>query len=367
MGNGYIINEWALVRRNELVDIPDQLDIHPDFLTELDREEFERAFRHIWNMFYQIYDDISKEPERFAMPVYRTAEYRYGSKEAGESRTAAWRPIYLLLFLFGSGEGREGRFIVNCDHFRKINTVRNSFALLKPLADYGFVFEGLKNGKITPQLESFIIDYPDDSKVLTVLELVAKKVLKTQQITGWSHFGNSFLAWNYRILKDDRNTSEVGYEADYVADKMHNAADMESVFEFHRIMKEQGYCYERGGWNEGPDICYYNSETVMKNKGPYLFRMMSWKADLRLFLRIRNAEKCLSYAEDCSEDIKNMFRHSEPGCHNHTNGTCRSGVGYVYDREERWHCGCCSAAFQLHPKAQDIPSYIRLVELGVKK
>lgn len=163
------------------------------------------------------------------------------------------------------------------------------------------------------------------------------------------------------------NTSNVGYEADYIADRMHNDKDMEFVFEFHRVMKECGYCYERGGWNEGPDICYYNKRTVMENKGPYLFRLMSWKADLQLFLRIRNAEKCLSYIEACSDEIKKMFRHSDPGCHNHTNGTCRNGVGYIYDGEERWHCGCCSAAFKLHPSIEDIPHYLKLVELGVKR
>ena len=105
----------------------------------------------------------------------------------------------------------------------------------------------------------------------------------------------------------------------------------------------------------------------MERKGPYLFRLMSWKADLQLFLRIRNVEKCLSYIVDCSDDIKKMFRHRDPGCHNHSNGTCRSGVGYIYDGEECWHCGCCSAAFKLHPSIDDIPRYLKLIELGVKR
>ncbi len=363
----YIINEWALIRRNEMVDIPDNLDIHPDFLKELGKDEFEAAFRYIWEMFYQILTDISESPQLFSMPVYNPENYRYGSKEAGESRTAAWRPFYLLLFLFGSGETRDGRFTVNCGNYRKINNVKNASAMLKPLTDYGFIFEGLKNGKITAQLESFIIDYPDNTNILTVLELVAKKVLKTQQTGGWSHFGNSFLSWNYRILKDDMNTSDFGYEADYIADKMHSEKDMDFVFEFHRVMKERGFCYERGGWNEGPDLCYYNKRAVMENKGPYMFRLMSWKSELQLFLRIRNAEKCLQYIEDCSDDIKKMFRYTDTGCHNRADGTCRSGIRYMYGGEERWHCGCCSAAFKLQPGIGDIPHYLKMVELGVKR
>lgn len=36
MPDDCIISEWARVRRNEMVDIPDKLDIHPDFLKEAD-------------------------------------------------------------------------------------------------------------------------------------------------------------------------------------------------------------------------------------------------------------------------------------------------------------------------------------------
>jgi hypothetical protein len=248
-----------------------------------------------------------------------------------------------------------------------MNTVKNVSALLKPLTDYGFIFSNLKNYKIAPSLDAFTIEYPDNPDVLTVLEFVAKKVLATQQIRGWNHFGNSFLSWNYRILKDDLNTSNFGYEADYVADKMHNEADKEFVFAFHRVLKESGYCYARGGWNEGPDICYYNGQSVMANKGPYLFRLLSWKSDLQLYLRIRSGEKCLAYLEECSEDIKDMFRYGDPGCQNRINGTCHHGVGYMYEGEARWHCGCCAAAFHLHPKVEDISHYLKLVELGVKR
>lgn len=168
-------------------------------------------------------------------------------------------------------------------------------------------------------------------------------------------------------LKDGLNTSNVGYEADYVADRMHNDADRAFVFEFHRVMKENRYCYERGSWNEGPDLCYYDRKTVMDNKGPYMFKLMSWKSNLLLFLRVRNADKCLSHLEDCSDDIKSMFRHSDPGCHAHASGTCNKGVGYFYDGGERWHCGCCSAAFQLHPSIEDIQHYLKLLELGSKR
>ena len=97
MQDTYLISKWALIRRNELVDIPDKLEIHPDFLRNLSYEEVESAFRHIGDMFYQIYSDTAASPEAFGLPLYKMDEYSYFSKEAREVRTAPWHLFYLLL------------------------------------------------------------------------------------------------------------------------------------------------------------------------------------------------------------------------------------------------------------------------------
>ena len=47
----YLVSEWALIRRNELVDMPEQLVIHTDFLQTLTQEEFARAFREMAKCF----------------------------------------------------------------------------------------------------------------------------------------------------------------------------------------------------------------------------------------------------------------------------------------------------------------------------
>lgn len=86
MGDTYLISKWALVRRNELVDVPDKVEIHPDFLRDLSHEEFESAFRQIHETFYQMYTDMASEPEKFGFPLYKVNECSYFSKEAQEVR-----------------------------------------------------------------------------------------------------------------------------------------------------------------------------------------------------------------------------------------------------------------------------------------
>jgi len=39
----------------------------------------------------------------------------------------------------------------------------------------------------------------------------------------------------------------------------------------------------------------------------------------------------------------------------------------MFEQEEKWHCGCCGAPFRIHPVMEDIPHYLKLMELGGKK
>lgn len=75
----FLVSKWALIRRNELVDIPEKLEIHPDFLREISYEAFERAFREIGELFYRMYTDMANDPQKFGLPLYQAEEYDYFS------------------------------------------------------------------------------------------------------------------------------------------------------------------------------------------------------------------------------------------------------------------------------------------------
>ena len=106
-------------------------------------------------------------------------------------------------------------------------------------------------------------------------------------------------------------------------------------------MGEMGYCHANGSWNEGPVVLYYYKETTMQRRGPYQFRILDWMGALRLMLRVRSAEKCLALYDrkDMPGEILEMFRHSDSGCSSRANGSCKKGVGYIFEDKLRWHCG----------------------------
>ncbi|MBO5335888.1 MAG: hypothetical protein J6A94_02000 [Lachnospiraceae bacterium] len=366
MKDTYLVSRWALVRQGELVDIPPKLEIHPDFLKKLSQEEFETAFRDIGNLFYQIYSDIADAPEEFGFPLYKIEEYSYFSKEAREARTASWNIFYLLLILFACGEWKEKVFVVETAAVREKIKVKKINLLLKALCSYGFVFEGISKFSLSSG-SKMEIDYPDNHNVLEVLSLVAKKVMDTQ-LKGISNyfscmvaFSNGFISWNYKVLIEELNTCTLAKGCDYVADKMHTEEEKEVVDAIHKVMMENGLSVQKGDLNEGPALRYYRS------KSTYDFALMSDRGKLVLELRIRNVRKCLEYLKECSDSIVDMFRHTDQGYRNRVNGTCKYGVKYEFEGEEKWHCGCCGAPFKIYPVKADIPHYLKLVELGSKR
>lgn len=362
-----LISKWALVRRRELVDVPKQIKIHKDFLAELSEEEFEDSFRQIHELFYQMYTDMAEHPEEFGMPLYGMAEYNYFSKEARETRTAPWKPFYLLLELFSWGELCNGVIAVDMSTFRKLNQVKTTDVLIRALENYGFFFAGLKNGKLPASGGVLEIDYPDNRNILLVLSLVAKKVMNTQLKNAGNYFSNrvafenGFISWNYKLLWEGLETCSLAEGCAYVADKMHNAADRAAAEKLDDILQKAGHMVSKGDANEGPSLRY------SKGKTPYDFALESVEGELILELRIRNVDKCMEYLKECPERIVEMFRQTDAGCQNRVNGTCKYGVKYIFEGEEKWHCGCCGAQFKLHPVEVDMEHYLRLVELGRKR
>ncbi|MBP3568444.1 MAG: hypothetical protein J6K04_04690 [Lachnospiraceae bacterium] len=163
------------------------------------------------------------------------------------------------------------------------------------------------------------------------------------------------------MLEEGAETCSLAEGCAYVADKMHVEADRTVVKMLDVILQKESFEVSKGDANEGPSLRY------SRGKAPYEYALASMEGELLLELRIRNAEKCIEYLKECPEHILEMFRQSDMGCQNRVNGTCKYGVKYSFEGEEKWHCGCCGAPFRLHPVQEEIEHYLKLVELGKKR
>lgn len=358
MENTCWITEWAKIRQDEVVDCPERFDLHSCYLQHMSEEELFDAFFSVSQLFKTIYRDVQAFPESFGMPLHERSVYNQFSTQARESRNAPYRPIKLLYDLLNSGELCSEQLVVDVSQFKLVNDVKHLPKLFERLSEYGFYIEGLKHNKIANA--TLEISYPDNACMLIVLKLMASKASNTNRLT-------DFYSCHYKLFKDDMTTANYGLGADQVADKMHAEHDKQFVYEMDALLKDRGYFSQALDWNEGPTYAYYEKESELKSKGPYHFMLVSWKSKLLLYLRIRNAEKCMAYLETCPDTVKAVFKWGDIGCAKRMEKSCISGQTYTIDGTEYWRCGCCNAPFYFEPRLEDIPHYLELVKLGAKK
>jgi hypothetical protein len=178
------------------------------------------------------------------------------------------------------------------------------------------------------------------------------------------------------------NTVSYDNGIDIFADRLNTQSEKDTAYVIDKALREKGFfAHERHGYS------YYAKENTIKTKGAYHFKLeqlekaaseslyansralMFTENDnnektLILCLRIRNVVKCLAYLEQCPESVKNIFRGSDRGCKFVKD--CTTGMNFTFEDENYWRCSCCSAMFHCIPKIEDIPHYIKLVELGFK-
>lgn len=358
MQDMYWVQEWARVRQKEIVRYPKGFLVHNSYTMMLSKEELTVAFEEIWNLYFEVYGEIALSPDVFGMPLHKFEDYNSFTRQARESRSAPYRPFCLLYNLFLSGEFQNSDFIVDIKKIKERKTVKNQRNIFNVFENFGFTFDGLKNGKISKP--DITIEYPDNKNVIIVLKNMAEKANATDKF-------NDFLSCHYKLFQDDVNTANYGDGADIVADKMHTVDEKNIIFKMDSLLSEKGYFSKEKSWNEGMGYAYYDKESTMLRNGPYHYWLLSWKTELILYLRIRNASRCIEYLKGCPESIKDIFRKSDEGCEKRNLGTCKFGQAYHFESHTHWKCGCCNAPFYLKPIEEDIPHYIKLLEIGLKK
>jgi hypothetical protein len=373
----YWINDWAKFRMDEVVRVPTDYKIHPGFTLYADETDIRAAFVQLNALFADIYNGMAETPEAFGLPLREKEKFRWFSKEWLDSGQAPYRPFILLYNLLTCGDICGNTVVVPAEKFKSIKPppkhlsgieqkTPNAHFLFGKLADYGFVFEGLKNNKVTEA--DIAISYPDNGVLLLLLKQLADKARGTGKL-------GDFLCCSFRLLQDDMQTVGYGCVEDLV-DKVHTSAEKDFVQKMDKVLLDMGlFCGVRGGY-EGPGLAYYRTEKGMNTLAPYSFRMVASSPDifnpeargLQLGLRIRNVTNCLEYLENCPEEVNRIFiGKSDVGCGKRQDDSCKHGVSYEMDGETYWRCGCCHTAFHIKPEAAHIPHYINLVALGEKK
>jgi len=400
MNQVYWVSAWAKRRQDEVVRVPADYKIHADFLRHMDKTEVQSAFIELNILFQTIYGDIAVNPDAWGMPLHVKDNYRVFSREFTNSGQAPYRPFILLYNLLICGEILNGGVKVSAEKFKALKPppknisgidqyVSRANFIFNKLSDFGFVFEGLKNNKVTDS--DIIIEYPDNPAVLYLLKQLADKAHGTKIIPNIRSIKEDedtssretdrigdFLCCHFRLLQDDMNTADYGFGIDDVADRVLADSEKEFAYKLDKTLKLTGYVPELYGGIECHGIAYYHSEKDMRSKKPFTYKVTTRGMDfeqiddeekkMRLQLRIRNVSNCFEYLASCPDSVKRIFTdYSDEGCVCRQNNTCTHSIAYEIDGSKYWRCACCGAAFNFKPNLSDISHYIKLIELGEKK
>jgi len=70
MKNKYWVCHFAERRQDELIRVPCDYAIHPDFMLLAKEDEIRAAFSQLHILYSQIFGGIVESPEEFGMPLY---------------------------------------------------------------------------------------------------------------------------------------------------------------------------------------------------------------------------------------------------------------------------------------------------------
>lgn len=289
-------------------------------------------------------------------------EYRCLSKEERLSRGASYKYAKLLYALGRVGELSQNSELrinpVNLKRLCKELQITGIKGSLELLTNYGFVFDGLVNGKIKDGAE-IVLQYTDNRNVVIVLHMLAVKAGNTDKV-------KDFCRLSYRLLKDDWNTADFGNGVDVVADLL-SEQESEVAYFIHEELMKRNYYFNFQEWNEGPQIRYFAKEADCKRNTNASFWLASMETSMRFYFRLKHMEEALALIENAPESVIQNFLVSDNGCDNRYAGRCASGVSYELRGKTIWRCGCCNPNFQVVPNKDDYIFYIDLVDLCGRK
>lgn len=353
----YWVERWSKLRNKEMISYPKDFPINGEFVGIYSEEKLRSGFEELFRIMQQIYKDASLGAAKMLLPCHDMEKYSYLSKEERASRIASFKYAKFLFALGKAGElNANAELCIRTTDFKhlckelQITGINGCLAILE---NYGFVFDGLVNGKVKDGNE-LVLMYPDNCNVLFALHIMAVKAENTGK-------EKDFYRLNYRLLKDGWNKADFGYSVDVVADLL-SEKDKETAYLIHEELMRRNYCFNFQEWNEGPQIRYFRKEAECKRNANAAFWMASMDTSLRLYFRMKNIDEGISLIEQTPESVIKQFLISDSGCVNRSAGRCVSGISYELCGKSIWRCGCCYPNFQVTPHKEDYLLFIDLVE-----
>jgi hypothetical protein len=175
----YYVQEIA---GNYLKNLPEEaadFKVAPCFLYGADRQDFISGYNALVRLFKSLYTDIAAAPASFGMPL-KEMEKSDAKNSAYTGSGQSFARVPHLLFILGAECEVQPDFSLRIEGGKLLAAgkelkITGLPVLLKKLADYGFIMEGLN--KSIKDSDIITLSYPDNRYMLTALKALAEAIL----------------------------------------------------------------------------------------------------------------------------------------------------------------------------------------------
>jgi hypothetical protein len=328
-----------VIARNYLqnvVDQPDEIEVHPSFLFGTEVEDFVGGYNELLSTVKKIYADIQNDPKRFDMLLKEVTDIDSKAPDYLQSHSSFLR-VPNLLFLIGLGDLQSdlsinlaGEKVTSVSKELKISKI---LALFNILSDFGFEVSGLNS--TIKEGDIINISFPQNRYLMVALKAISEAMFAISK-HDYKKSKDWFYMMDYHILK-----SEKPKEPKLTVDYIYHALDKEKS-QIAKVFNDFISQYAKpairmGGFSRNDWAGTYSLNT---NKTVIMSLQVS-QDKLSVKLNLNHINQYIDAVKDYPEDIINTIKTSGWSCVS-CRGNCAGPVLFEYESKKynKCRCGC---------------------------
>jgi len=371
-------------------------------------EEFKKHFAHLRLLIKDMYADMAQKPEAWGLKLVNIS---VNDKDCGSSTVK--KMFHTLYSLCLSGELLNNQLVVSAEEFKNVikhngfhnDPVSKYELILSGLSDFGFVFSDFSGKAYGKNVESFIVEYPDNPVLIDTVKYYFASLAEMNAYTGdYACMYTGFLHCAdcspcTRHNRHDCEPRKCRKCPECIMEKYPNLRGMRlEIFDYRVIADASKMTAQQGMINDlianGYDekgIAFFNNfyeyskryknvtlQPAEYGQARYRFYVKSqYMAEVQgsgdiplLYLRLKNVQNYVHELKQMPDYIQNKFKsttydHGNCGNCGHKGATeekCKSRVIYTFEGES--HRRCVEHYFSFNELDEKlIPAYWRLLEL----
>lgn len=353
MEHTYHVQREAVTYYRHIPRVPETFAVNPKLLYDIEETEFVAAFRQFADIMARMYREIEVKPEEYGVllvDIHLVNE----NKEDGNLAKASWRSIKRLGDLMAEvgklGEiDQEGLRIPTAAFKTNLKKTAKIHLILNRMQEFGFVISDYDGEKFTKGVESFVITFPENARLM--------RVVKAYALADAFHLDDphELYYFDYKRVADLSQLPEHCVANDLAALLNEDDGQLLIALNSHFV--------DKLGLN--PHYKDDSIEYYLKKKRVARFLIDFHTLKVKVILKLKNMDSYMDLVDSLPQSLRQYFEKGNCrycGFQQATYEWCKFRVSWMLDDKKLDACGFDCFTFK-NPKSDDAESMAQLMKL----